>query len=175
MKIVKRRAKKELQKAISKIDADQVGTVVDKAVDKVEVLIDERIKSDKTDAKQDARLTKINNFLKAVAWGTLVSYIIKGWQGLESKTFSKVFKFAVVGIIAAMFNTNQDLETQVVQLAEVNDSISAVIDSTIIATGETLDSLVTSVGDVKGTTEKVEQLNKIVRRDPKTGNIIIGN
>lgn len=168
MKIVKRRAKKELQKAISNIDADQIGTIVDKAEDKLESIIDERIKSDKTDAKQDARLTKINNFLKAVAWGTLVSTIIKGWQSLENKTFSKVFKFAVAGIIAAMFNTNQDLQTQVVELAEVNDSILAVVDSTITATENTLDSLNVTV-------ETVDKLGKIVRRDPKTGNIIIGN
>jgi ribosomal protein S20 len=171
MKIVKRRVKKELQKAINNIDADQVGKSVDVVVDKLEDAIDKRIKSDKTDAKQDARLTKVNNFLKAVAWGTLVSTLIKGWRGLENKTFSKVFKFAVIGIMGAMFNTNNDLQTQVVELTEVNDSIITVVDSTLNATKIVLDSTTTTTINLDGS---VKELESIVRRDPKTGNIIIG-
>ena len=102
---------------------------LDKLVDRVEDAVDARIASDKTDAKQDARLTKLNNFLKSVGWGKLASGLLSTWKGMGGNLFSKLFKVGTVVILGLLFNTAETNTTKIEESIAVVDSTVSQVDS----------------------------------------------
>lgn len=143
--------KKAVQKSQAKlklIDADKFGKIVDQVEDKLEVIIDEKIADKDTTATQKARLTAINKVLKAVSWGAIVAGIIKAWQSLENKTFSKIFKAGVIAAIVGINSNTTEISEQATEAINKADSIAVVIDSTVIAIDSTSKAMQAEVIEV---------------------------